>query len=55
MEISVQMCRASLDRNDELLAGYSERKIKSLVATLDDLIRRAQGMVEADEVEAAGE
>ena len=49
MEVSIEMCRASLERNDELLDGYSPKEIQNLVSTLDDLIFRARAMVEADE------
>ncbi len=49
MELSIEMCRASLERNDELLEGYSPREIQNLVSTLDDLIVRARSMVQADE------
>jgi DNA-binding MarR family transcriptional regulator len=49
MELSVEMCRASLERNDELLEGYSPKEIQNLVSTLDDLIVRARSMVQADE------
>ncbi len=49
MALSLEMCQASLQRNDELLHGYTENQIRSLVATLDQLITRARVMVEADE------
>jgi DNA-binding MarR family transcriptional regulator len=53
-QLSEEMCRASLDRNDELLAGYGPGKIRLLVATLDDLIARTRALVQADESEEAG-
>lgn len=49
MKLSEEMCQASLDRNDELIAGYGADKIRSLVASLDELIERARAMVESDE------
>ena len=49
MQISVEMCGASLNRNDELLEGYSESEVRKLVSTLDDLITRAHAMVLTDE------
>jgi DNA-binding MarR family transcriptional regulator len=52
MELSIEMCRASLERNDELLQGYSPEEIQNLVSTLDELIGRARSMIEADEAAA---
>jgi DNA-binding MarR family transcriptional regulator len=49
MTLSTEMCLASLERNDELLEGYRSDEVEALVATLDDLIKRARNMVEADE------
>ena len=49
MKLSHEMCQASLDRNDELIADYSAEKIRTLVTTLDELIERARAMVESDE------
>jgi DNA-binding MarR family transcriptional regulator len=52
LKLSKEMCAASLERNDELIAGYSPEKIRSLVHTLDQLIDRAKAMVESDESRA---
>jgi DNA-binding MarR family transcriptional regulator len=49
LALSEEMCRASLDRNDELLRGYSRKKIAELVETLDSLIDRTRALVQADE------
>jgi DNA-binding MarR family transcriptional regulator len=49
MKLSKEMCRASLDRNAELLQGYSDDKIKFLVSALDEMIIRAREMVALDE------
>ena len=49
MKLSEEMCRASLARNDELIASYDQESIRSLVRTLDELIERARRMVESDE------
>jgi DNA-binding MarR family transcriptional regulator len=47
--LSTEMCQASLERNEELLAGYSAGEVRALVATLDHLVARARTMVEEDE------
>jgi DNA-binding MarR family transcriptional regulator len=49
LKLSEEMCRASLERNDELIAGYDQESIRSLVRTLDELVERARRMVELDE------
>jgi hypothetical protein len=48
-KLGQEMWLASLDRNDELLAGYSAEKIRALVNTLDELVERAQLMLQSDE------
>jgi DNA-binding MarR family transcriptional regulator len=48
MELSVEMCRASLERNEELLAGHSAAEARVLNEALDALIERAQVLVAQD-------
>jgi DNA-binding MarR family transcriptional regulator len=48
MALSVEMCRASLDRNDQLLQGKTPGEIESLNSVLDELIARARSLVESD-------
>jgi DNA-binding MarR family transcriptional regulator len=44
-----EMWQDSVERNEELLAGYDGEKIRFLVSTLDQLIERARTMVETAE------
>jgi DNA-binding MarR family transcriptional regulator len=48
MQLSVEMCRASLERNDQLLAGRSPGRIEALNAEMDELIARARALLDAD-------
>ncbi len=49
LKLSEEMWQASLQRNDELIGGHGPEEIRALVATLDQLIERAQAMVHSDE------
>jgi DNA-binding MarR family transcriptional regulator len=44
-----EMYLASLQRNDELLAGYGADQIRGLITVLDHLVVRAREMLEKDE------
>jgi DNA-binding MarR family transcriptional regulator len=46
--LSLEMCRASLDRNDQLLKGNSPQQVRFLNSALDALILRARSLVEDD-------
>jgi DNA-binding MarR family transcriptional regulator len=50
MDLSIEMCRASLERNDQLLMGHSAAEARFLNAALDSLIERARTLLEADTV-----
>jgi DNA-binding MarR family transcriptional regulator len=49
MQVSQEMCEASLRRNEELLVGFSQKQIRALIAMLDELTVRSRAMVAADE------
>jgi DNA-binding MarR family transcriptional regulator len=48
MSLSIEMCRASLERNDQLLAGHTPKEVQFLNSALDALILRAQCLVDED-------